>query len=188
MICHKTKPNRVSQKPSMYAISITQLGPLRHWTINSTQQADITWGEGRLRLGDQFLITYPASRQGGLLKGFREISASLNNVQTHLGNKRQKSAVWNLCIMLEEVGVNNNVNTFNTFKNSKTKNKFQKQEKIFIIKGFWTIVFIFIVIFHNISADMSSGLFHVFVELGNLHGTSNYILYWIHRGGLFWFH
>ena len=27
---------------------------------------------------------------------------------------------------------------------------------------------------------MRSGLLHVFVELGNLHGTSNYVLYWIH--------
>ena len=27
---------------------------------------------------------------------------------------------------------------------------------------------------------MSSGLLRVFVELGNLHETSNYVLYWIH--------
>ena len=27
---------------------------------------------------------------------------------------------------------------------------------------------------------MSSGLLQVFVELGNLHGTSNYVLYWNH--------
>ena len=27
---------------------------------------------------------------------------------------------------------------------------------------------------------MSSGLLQVFIELGNLHGSSNYILYWIH--------
>ena len=27
---------------------------------------------------------------------------------------------------------------------------------------------------------MSPGLLQVFVELGNLHGTSNYVLYWIH--------
>ena len=27
---------------------------------------------------------------------------------------------------------------------------------------------------------MSSGLLQVFVELGSLHGTSNYVLYWIH--------
>ena len=27
---------------------------------------------------------------------------------------------------------------------------------------------------------MSSGLLQVFVELGNLRGTSNYVLYWIH--------
>ena len=33
--------------------------------------------------------------------------------------------------------------------------------------------------FHNVSADMSSGL-QVFVKLGNLHRTSNYIRYWIY--------
>ena len=44
-------------------------------------------------------------------------------------------------------------------------------EKIFIIMDFRIIVFIFIVIFHNVSADMFSGLLPVFVELGNLHGT-----------------
>ena len=27
---------------------------------------------------------------------------------------------------------------------------------------------------------MSSGLLQVYVELGNLHGTPNYVLYWIH--------
>ena len=32
---------------------------------------------------------------------------------------------------------------------------------------------------------MSSGLLQVFVELGNLHGTSNYVLYWIHGGRRF---
>ena len=31
---------------------------------------------------------------------------------------------------------------------------------------------------------MSSGLLQVFVELGNLHGTSNNVLYWIHGGGV----
>ena len=30
-------------------------------------------------------------------------------------------------------------------------------------------------------------LLQVFVELGNLHGTSNYVHYWIHVGRLFWF-
>ena len=30
----------------------------------------------------------------------------------------------------------------------------------------------------NVSADMSSSLLQVFVELGNLHGTSNYVHYW----------
>ena len=34
---------------------------------------------------------------------------------------------------------------------------------------------------------MFSGLLQVFVELSNLHGTSNYVLYWIHRVPLFWF-
>ena len=34
---------------------------------------------------------------------------------------------------------------------------------------------------------MSFGLLQVFVELGNLHGTSNYVLYWIHGGHLSWF-
>ena len=28
---------------------------------------------------------------------------------------------------------------------------------------------------------MSFGLLQVFVERGNLHGTSNYVLYWIHE-------
>ena len=41
--------------------------------------------------------------------------------------------------------------------------------------------------FHNVSVDMSSGLLQVFVELGNLHGTSNPVLYLIHGGRLFWF-
>ena len=35
---------------------------------------------------------------------------------------------------------------------------------------------------------MSSGLLQVFVELGKLHGTSNYVLYWNHGGHLFWCH
>ena len=34
--------------------------------------------------------------------------------------------------------------------------------------------------FHDVLADMSSGLLQVFVELRNLHRTSNYVLYWIH--------
>ena len=41
--------------------------------------------------------------------------------------------------------------------------------------------------FLNVSADMFSGLPQVFVELGNLHGNSNYVIYWIHAGHLFWF-
>ena len=53
---------------------------------------------------------------------------------------------------------------------------------IFITKSFPTIVFILIVFFHNVSADMPSGLLQVFVELGNLHG-----IYWVYGGHLFWF-
>ena len=34
---------------------------------------------------------------------------------------------------------------------------------------------------------MSSDLLQVFVNLGKLHGTSNYVLYWIHGSSLFWF-
>ena len=45
---------------------------------------------------------------------------------------------------------------------------------LFIIKGFRNIVFIFIVI--STTADISFGLLKVFVELVNLHGTSNYVL------------
>ena len=37
------------------------------------------------------------------------------------------------------------------------------------------------------SKQKPTGLLQVFVELGNLHGTSNYVLYWIHEGRLFWF-
>ena len=48
---------------------------------------------------------------------------------------------------------------------------------IFIIKGFRTIVFIFIVIFQSVSSDLFSGLLLAFVEFGNLHGTLNYVLY-----------
>ena len=55
-----------------------------------------------------------------------------------------------------------------------------------IIKGFRTIVFIFICYFHKVSTDMSSDLLQVFVELEDLHETSNYIFYWIHGGRLFW--
>ena len=46
-------------------------------------------------------------------------------------------------------------------------------QTILILKGFQTIDFIFIVIFHNVSADISSSFLQVFVELGNLYGTSN---------------
>ena len=38
-----------------------------------------------------------------------------------------------------------------------------------------------------VSTDMSPGVLQVFVELGSLHETSNYVLYWIHGGHLFWF-
>ena len=41
--------------------------------------------------------------------------------------------------------------------------------------------------FHNVSADMSSGLLQVFVGLGNLHETSNYVLHWIHGVRLFFY-
>ena len=37
-----------------------------------------------------------------------------------------------------------------------------------------------LLLFDNVSVDMSSGLLQVFVELGNLHGTLNYVLYWLH--------
>ena len=41
---------------------------------------------------------------------------------------------------------------------------------------------------HNVSADMSSGIFPVFlVEFESLHGTSNRVRYLIHRGRLIWF-
>ena len=39
----------------------------------------------------------------------------------------------------------------------------------------------------SVSADMSSGLLQVFVELWRRHRTSNYVLYLIHRVSLFWF-
>ena len=42
-----------------------------------------------------------------------------------------------------------------------------------------------LLLFPNVSTDMSSGLLQVFVELGTLHGTLNYVLYWIHGGHLF---
>ena len=57
---------------------------------------------------------------------------------------------------------------------------------LFISLNFWDEAWFFSfsdyclhLYFHNVSADMLSGL-QVFVELGNLHGTSNYVLYWIH--------
>ena len=47
-------------------------------------------------------------------------------------------------------------------------------------KFFQTIVFIFIVIFHNVSANISSGLLQMFpVKLRNLNGTSNHVFYLI---------
>ena len=58
-----------------------------------------------------------------------------------------------------------------------------KKKRIFIIKGYC----LYLCYFHNVSANISSGLLQVFVELGNLHGTSNYVLYRIHGGRLFWF-
>ena len=58
---------------------------------------------------------------------------------------------------------------------------------IFIIKCFRIIVFIFIVISTTFRPICRPAYFRCFVELGNLHGTSNYVLYWIHGGRLFWF-
>ena len=51
---------------------------------------------------------------------------------------------------------------------------------IFIIKGSSDYCLHLYSYFHNVPADVSSGLLQVFVELGNLHGTSKYVLYWIH--------
>ena len=48
---------------------------------------------------------------------------------------------------------------------------------ILSLEGFRTIVFIFIAISTTVSADMSTSLLQVFVKLGNLHGTSIYVLY-----------
>ena len=56
---------------------------------------------------------------------------------------------------------------------------------IFIVQGFRTIIFIFIA--YNFTADMSFGLFQVFVELRSLQGTSNHVLYLIHGSRLSWF-
>ena len=54
---------------------------------------------------------------------------------------------------------------------------------VFIIKIFGLLSSSLLLFpFHNVSADMSSSLLQVFVELGNLQGTSNYVLYWIHGG------
>ena len=54
---------------------------------------------------------------------------------------------------------------------------------IFIIKGFLTFVFIFIVICTTFPPICPPA----FVELGSPPGTSNHVLYWIHGGHLFWF-
>ena len=45
-----------------------------------------------------------------------------------------------------------------------------------------------LLLFPQCTADIFSSLLQVFVELGNLHGTSNYVLYWIPGGRLFWFY
>ena len=50
---------------------------------------------------------------------------------------------------------------------------------VFYHKGFSDYCLHLYCYFHNVSADMSSGFLQVFVELRNLHGTSNYVLYWI---------
>ena len=59
---------------------------------------------------------------------------------------------------------------------------YMQNRVIFIIKDFHLYCYL-----HNVLADMSSGLYQVFIELGNLHGTSKFVLYWIHGGRLFWF-
>ena len=46
---------------------------------------------------------------------------------------------------------------------------------IFIIKGFSDYCLHLYCYFHNVSADMSTGLLQIFVELGNLDETSNYV-------------
>ena len=43
-----------------------------------------------------------------------------------------------------------------------------------------------LLLFFNVSADISSGLLQVFVELGNFQGTSTNVLYSIPGGHLFW--
>ena len=48
---------------------------------------------------------------------------------------------------------------------------------VFIIKVFFYYCLHYYCYFDNVSADMCSGLPQVFVELGNLHGTSSYALY-----------
>ena len=50
-------------------------------------------------------------------------------------------------------------------------NKKDEPGNSFIIKGFRTIAVILLRYFHNVSADMSSGLLQVFVELRDLHRT-----------------
>ena len=57
-------------------------------------------------------------------------------------------------------------------------------ERFLSLRVFW-LLFSSLLLFPNVSADMSSGLLQVFVELRNLNGTSNYVLYW--RDRLFWF-
>ena len=52
---------------------------------------------------------------------------------------------------------------------------------------FYRLVFSYYCLHHNVSANMSSGLLHVFIELRSLERTSNHVLYLIHGGRSFWF-
>ena len=74
-----------------------------------------------------------------------------------------------------------------TLVRSETQKAFAEFELSSYCLGFSDYFLHFYCYFYNVSADMSSGLFQVFVELGNLHRTSNYVFYWIHGGRLFWF-
>ena len=63
--------------------------------------------------------------------------------------------------------------------------------QIFWDEAWWLRVFRLLssslLLFLQLFGDISSSLLQLFVELGNLDGTSNYVLYWIHAGCLFWF-
>ena len=57
---------------------------------------------------------------------------------------------------------------------------FEMKPDDFYYKGFLDYCLHLYFYFPNVLADMSSSLLQVFVELGNLQGTLNYVLYWIH--------